>query len=277
MLREVLDVNLAETAEANVHCHISSVDALDFHALHKLAGKVEARHGSSHRALFLCKIGLEIVKILGLFLAQSLKVVGQRRNTQREECLLELVVGAIVEETQCAAARGGVVDNLGNHRVVLAKVELVADTYFTCGVDKHVPQAELFVELAQKEYFDFGVCLLFVTIKTRGKNLAVVEDEEVFLVEIVNHVFKQTVLNLATFAVNNHQARLVAARHRMQSNAFGREPVLELRKFHVSHFSNAFIFYTSVNFSLNHAGKSSGFIHSSILRSPTRVRVRRVR
>ena len=130
---------------------------------------------------------------------------------------------AVVEETQRAPATGGVVDDLSHHRTILLEEQLVADTYLTGRLDKHVPQAQLRVELAQQEHLNLGIGLLLGAIKTGGEHLGVVEDEGIALVEEIHQVAERQVLigivaigvflehlyGLA-FAVNDHQSRLVA-------------------------------------------------------------------
>ena len=73
--------------------------------------------------------------------------------------------------------RGGVVDHFGYQQVVVAEVELVADADLAGRIDQYVPQAQLAVEFAQQEDFDFGARFLLVAVQTGGENLRVVEDE----------------------------------------------------------------------------------------------------
>ena len=132
------------------------------------------------------------------------------RLAQFEERRLEFVVIAVEQEAQRAAARSGVVDHLGHHQVVVAEVELVADADFAGRIDQHVPQAQFAVQLAQQEDFDLGAGLLLVAVQTGRKDLRVVEDEQVALVEIVDDILENTMLDRALGTVHHHQTRLVA-------------------------------------------------------------------
>ena len=138
-------------------------------------------------------------------------------------------MGTVVEESQRAAATGGIVDHLGHHRSVVLEEQLVADTDLTGGLYEDIPQAQVGIELAQQEHLDLGVSLLLRAIEARGEHLGIVEDKGVMLVEVVEDVAEVEIhgvalgilqlvafivflrhLNLATLAVNHHQAALVA-------------------------------------------------------------------
>ena len=219
MLREVLDVHRAEVSQPDVQRHERLVDALDLHALHQVFREVHAGRRGSHGALLLGEDGLVTLGVLGFdLLAHPLR---QRRFAQREERMLELLVGAVEQEAQRAAARGGVVDHLGHQQVVVAEVEFVADTDFARGVHQHVPQPQFAVEFPQQEDFDFGAGLLLVAVEACRENLRVVEDEQVLFVEILDDVLEDTVLDSAFGAVDDHQTRLVAIVGRVFGQHFG--------------------------------------------------------
>ena len=74
--------------------------------------------------------------------------------------------------------------------VVLGERELVADADFARGVNQHIPQPALFVELAKQENADLGACLLLLAEHQRGENAGVVHHEQIAVVEVVNDVFK---------------------------------------------------------------------------------------
>ena len=208
MLGQVFHIYGAESAQAHVQRHVRGLDALDFHALHDLAGEVQAGRRSRHRANVLGVDGLVALLVGGLGFAVN-NFLGQGRFAQLVEGLAELLVGAIKQELDGAAARGGVVDNLGHH-VRLAEIQLVAHADFAGGVHQHVPQAQLLVQLAEQEYFDFSAGFFFVAVEAGRKNLGVVEHKNVALDEIIENIFEGAVLNLAGGAVHHHQAALVA-------------------------------------------------------------------
>ena len=169
---------------------------------------MHAGRRGSHGALLLGEDGLVTLGVLGFdLLAYPLR---QRRFAQREERMLELLVGAVEQEAQRAAARSGVVDHLGHHQVVIAEIELVADADLARRIDQHVPQTQFAVQLAQQEDFDLGAGLLLVAVQTGRKDLRVVEDEQVALVEIVDDILENTMLDRALGTVHHHQTRLVA-------------------------------------------------------------------
>ena len=230
MLREVLDVDRAEVAQTHVERDEGAVDPLDFHALHQVLREVHAGRRGSHGPFVAGEDGLVALGILGLDLFAH--PARQGRLAQLEERRLELVVGAVEEEAQRAAARGGVVDDLGHQQVVVAEVELVADADFARRVDQHVPQPQLAVELAQQEDFDFGPRLLLVAVEAGREDLRVVEDEEVLLLEVVENILEDAVLDGTLRAVDDHQPRLVAVLRRIFGQHVGAEVVAVLRKFH---------------------------------------------
>ena len=157
---------------------------------------------------------------------------GDRRFAEGVERTLELVVVAVVEEAECAAAARCVVDNFRHNGVVLAEVELVANSYFTRGVYEHVPQAQFLVEFAQQEHFDPCAGLLLISVEACGEHLGVVEHEDVVLVEEVEDILEHAVLYLARLAVEHHHAALVAVGRGILGNLLLRQVKLKLGKFH---------------------------------------------
>lgn len=174
----------------------------------------------------LCKDALEALKVLGFAFAAYKAWYG--RLAQGVERAFELVVVAVVEEAQCASAAGSVVNDFGHDGVVVAKVELVAYTYFACGVDEHVPQAQLLVEFAQQEHFDACTGFLFIAVESRGEHLCVVEHEHVVGAVKAEYVFEHEVLYVACGAVEHHHAAFVAVGGRVLGYALLRELELEL-------------------------------------------------
>ena len=136
---------------------------------------------------------------------------------------------SVVEETKGAASACRVVDDFCHHRLVLAEIKLVADAYLAGRVNQDVPKAHLPVELAQQEDFYLGTCLLLVAIKACRKDLGVVEDKDIILVEVAEHVAKRVVmLDDAFLGMNDHQPAIVAEGGWFLSNAVFGKLVLEL-------------------------------------------------
>ena len=174
--------------------------------------------------------GLEILPVFrGDFLLDPRQ---DRRFTQGEEGLLELIIGTVEEETQGTAAGGRVVDDFGYQTLVLAEIKLVADADLAGGIDDDVPQALLLVELAQQEDLDVCAGLFLVAVQAGRKDLRVVEDEGVILAEILDDVLEEFVLDFSGGLVQDHKPAFVAP-----SRGIGRDLVLgqvevELGKFH---------------------------------------------
>ena len=86
-----------------------------------------------------------------------------------------------------------------------------------------------FVELAQEENLDFGAGFLLVSIEQGGKHAGIVEDEKVVFVEIVDNLLEDAMLYRTGFAIDHHEARLVAVFGRILGNLLFGEFELELR------------------------------------------------
>ena len=135
-------------------------------------------------------------------------------------------MGAVVEEPQGTATAGGVVDNLGHHGARLVKEQLVADTYLACRLYQHVPQAHLFIELAQQEHFYLGVGLLLGAVETGREYLGIIEYKGVALVEVVEYITEVEVLaldgiTLVVFSVHVDGLRLAVQHHKTALIAAG--------------------------------------------------------
>jgi uncharacterized membrane protein YkgB len=134
-------------------------------------------------------------------------------------------VRTIVKETQRAATTSGIIDDLGYHRTVVFEKKLIANTNLTGWFYKHIPQAEIGIQLAQEEHLDLGIRLLLCAIKTSGEHLGIIEDKGVVFIKIVEKVFKQKIgLDAATLSMGYHQTTLIAM-------VIGRHGDLILRKF----------------------------------------------
>ncbi len=231
MLGEVFHINVAEIAQTGVQGDIGKVDSLDFHTLHQLAAEVKAGGRRRHGSLVARKDGLETFGVVRFYGTVD-DAVGQRRFAQRIKSLLELIVRTVVKEAKRTPARSGVVDNLRHHGVVIAEVELIADTYLTGRVHQYIPQPELFVQLAQQKHFNARTGLLLISVEAGGENLGIVEDEHILVIKIVQNILEHLVLNLTRLAVQHQQTRLVPVLRGVQSYLLFGKLEFELRQFH---------------------------------------------
>ena len=135
----------------------------------------------------------------------------------------------VVEKTQGTSAARGIVYDFRHDASVLAKEELVADTYLSCRVNKHVPQAEFGIKFTEKEHFDFCTCFLFQSVKSGRKYFSVVEHENVVLVKIVYYLLEHLVFYFTGLAVKHNHTRLVAVVSGVECNLVIRQFELELR------------------------------------------------
>ena len=134
----------------------------------------------------------------------------------------------VVQETERTTTTGRVVDNLGHHRSILLEEEFITDTDLTGRLNQHIPQAQVGIQLTEKEHLDLGIGLLLRSIETGGEHLCVVEDEGVILVEVIQDITEIKVdgiaflvfqiltvlillghLDLPTLTMHNHQSALI--------------------------------------------------------------------
>ncbi len=194
---------------------------------------MQAGRGHGHRALLGGVDGLETVAILGFRIAGH--VAGKWGLAQLVNRLHEFLMRAVEQETQGAAARRGVVNDFSHQLVVLAEVQLVADSDFPSWVHEHVPQEALAVKLAKQEHLDDRASLLLVSVHLGGEDLGVVGHEHVAFVKDVHDVLEHAVLEGARVPVNDHQATVVAVVERILSHQFFRHVVPELGELHALH------------------------------------------
>ncbi len=213
------------------------IDALDFHALHQLAAEVQcgcrshdAAFGLGENGLIAFAVGKRMVVIDRLVnhVAQALQCGRNRSFAVAVEGLDEFLVWAVVQETECAAARCGVVDNLGHQTLVFAEIEFIADADLACRIDQHVPQTAFGVQLAQQEDLDAGSGLLLIAIQTRGKDLCVVENHKILLVEIVDEFLENFMFDFLALLVQHHHLTFVTMVRRLQCDTIFRKFELEL-------------------------------------------------
>ena len=173
-----------------------------------------------------CEDGLEVFGVFGADLCLHPK--GNGGLAEGEKGFLELLVGTVVEKTQGPSAGSGVVYHFRDHALVLAEVQLVADTDLAGRIDDHVPEALLLVEFAQQEDHDIGAGLFLLAEQACGEDLGVVQDEPVSLAEIIYDVLENSVLYLAAVLVEDHEAALVPPADRLLGYLLLREVEIEL-------------------------------------------------
>ena len=226
VLREVLHVHTAEVPDAHMNCYESFIDIVQYHPVEQLPAEMQAGGGGRYGALVGREYGLELlcVQLIGVLFHP----LGDRGLSEGEQRLFELLVGSVIKEAQGPASRGGVVDHLGHHTVVVSEVELVAYPDFAGGVHNHVPEPLLLVQLPEQEYLDACSCLFLVSVKSCRKYLCVIQNEGVSFAEILDDVLEESVLNLAGILVENHELTLIAPSRRLLCNLFRRQVELKL-------------------------------------------------
>ena len=177
MLRQVLHVDLAEISQARMQRKEREPAILDLQTLHQLAAKVQPR-GGSHHGTFLRRENI-LIALLVLRLYRTVDILRERSLAQRVQSFLELIMIPVIKEAKRTSTRCRVVDYLGHHGIVLAKIQLIADTDLTSRIHQHVPQTQILVQLAQQEHLDTRAGLFLVAIQTSGKYFRVVEDKHV--------------------------------------------------------------------------------------------------
>lgn len=227
VLGEVLYIYLAEVSESHVHGNEGFVYVLENHAVKELAAEVKTGCGGGYGALMLCKDSLEVLFVLrgGLLFDKP----QDRGFSKAVECLFELLVRAVEQEPEGAAAGGGVVDNLRYKALVLSEVKLVADTDLAGGVYDNIPQPLLAGELAEQEDLNVGSGFFLLAIKACGEYFGVVENEGVSLSEVVYDVLENFMLYFSCVLMKYHKAAFVAPSCRLGGNPFCREIEVELR------------------------------------------------
>ena len=224
VLGQVFHLNRVEGTQSAMNRDVGKAIAAYLHHLHQLLAEVQTRRRGSDGSLVLGIDSLEVLHVVGLGRAAVHDVAGQRSLAQVEQLALELIVRAVVEESQRATAARGVVDHLGHHWPVVVEEQLVADAYLAGRLHQHVPEAQLLVQLAQQEHLNLRVGLLLRAVQTGGEHLRVVEDEGVALVEVVADVAEGHVLIRVgsrlvlleevypiAFPVDDHEPALVSA------------------------------------------------------------------
>ena len=202
------------------------VDVLENHSVEKLAAEVQTGCRCGNCTLVLCEDGLEVLCVLRCDI--FLHPVWNRSLAVAEKGLLELLVTAVIKESQRSSSRCGVVDHFGYEAVVISEIELVADTDLSRRINDYVPKSLLAVELSEEENFDVGSCLLLVSLKTGWEYLCVVEDECVSLTEIFDDVLEELMLDFSCLLVEDHEFALISPSRRLCCDPVGRKSKLEL-------------------------------------------------
>ena len=217
MFRKVFYIDITEVAQTGMQRNISKINTLNFHTLHQLTAKVQAGGRSSNRSFVLSKNRLETHSIF-FFHRTVDNRMRQGRFTQCIKSFFKLVMRAVIKETQGTATRSGIIDHLSHHRIVITEIELIADTDLTGRVYQHIPQTELFIQLAQQKNFDTCTGLFLITVQACRKHLRVIEDKHILIIKIIQDILKHLVFYLPRLTMEHHQTRLISVLRRMQSN-----------------------------------------------------------
>lgn len=135
---QVFHIDFAIIAAARVQCQESTFHPLYFEAFKQFAAEVQSGGRCHHGTLFFGKDAL--VAFLVSRFCRAFYVIGQRGLAEGVERLLKFIVGRVVEKTQCASARSGVVYHFGHHAFVRAEIQFVAYSYFSGRLYEHVPE-----------------------------------------------------------------------------------------------------------------------------------------
>ena len=229
MFREVFDLDILEFAPTAMDSQLFPADIFDFHTFQQLAAEVQACNRGGHRAFNLGIDGLVVLGVAFLDVAQAAQLVGQRCAAHALHKVDELLVAAVEEEADGAAARGGVVHHFGYQGVVGAEIELVAYADLAGGIHQHVPKAHLGVQFANQKHLDAGAGFLLLAVEQGGEHSGVVGHHHVAGVDIVDEFFEDMVLDLAGFTVDHHHAGLVAVADGLLGDKFFGQVESELR------------------------------------------------
>ena len=231
VLREVLDVDAAEVADTHVDGDEGLVNVLENHPVEQFTAEVESGRGSGDGAFV---GGEDCLEVFGVLRGDLLfDPDGDRGLSEGEKGLLEFLVRSVEEEAEGASAGCCIVDHFGDQGIVLAEVQLVADTDFAGGLDYYVPEALFAVQLPKEEDHDVGAGLFLPSVEPGGEDLGIVEDEEVVLGEIVDDVLEYAVFDFTGLLVEDHHPALVPPADRFLRDPFLGEFEVELGKLHV--------------------------------------------
>ena len=184
----------------------SLVYILENHHIEELATEVEPCCGRRHGTFIGGKDCLEVDIVLRHSIFPH--PFRERNVSQTEQSLLEILIAAVVEESQCPSPGRGVVNYLGNEAVV-TEIKLVADADFPGRLDDDIPESLLLVKFPEEEHLDVCTCLLLLAQKSGREYLGVIEDECVTLSEVVNYVLENLVLYFSRILVKYHHPALV--------------------------------------------------------------------
>ena len=115
-------------------------------------------------------------------------IVGQRCFSERVELALKLIVRTIVEKAQRATTAGGIVNHFCHHRSTLIEKQFVTDSNLARRLHQHIPQPHFPVQFTEKKHFYLGIGLLLRAVQPGWKNLRVVKDKRIAVIEIVKHI-----------------------------------------------------------------------------------------
>ena len=230
VLRQVFHLNRIKAAKSAMKSDIGEVDAPYFHHLHHLTTEMKTSGRGCDSTLVLGIDGLEIIHVFGSGRTSVNNIAWQRSLTKSEEFALKLFVRTVVEESQCASATGGVVDNLSHHRTITIEEQFVTYTNLACRFHQDIPQTEFGIQFPKQEHLYLGVGLFLCTIEASGEDCSVVEYKSVALVKVFDgitecHEYAISVgtghhlafliglvhVNLLTLAMEHHQPALITA------------------------------------------------------------------
>ena len=199
---------------------------------------MKTRYGSSNGAFVLGVDGLIAFGVPVFDVAELLELVGEGGMAKAADVFVELFVGAVEEETDGAAAGGGIVDDFGNKGFVGTEIEFVADTDFAGGVDDDVPETHFLVELTLEEDGDFGTGFFLFAIEQGREDLGVICHDDIAGMEIIEEVFEKTMLDVLGVAVENHEAGFVALLGGLLCNEVLGQDKIKVGKFHFDDYKN---------------------------------------
>ena len=230
MLRKILHINLAVISAARMESKKPAFYTFDLQTLHQFAAEMHTGCRSHNGPLVLGEDAL--VAFLVPVFHRAGDIFRKRSLAQGIEGLLEFIVVAVVKEAERTSAVGRIVDHLGHHRIVVAEIELVADTDLAGRLHEHVPETVFLIKLPKEKHFDAGARLLLVAIETGRKNLGVVENHHVAFIEEIDDLLEDMMGDLACAGVDHHQATFVTILRRTLGHQLLGKLELELRKFH---------------------------------------------
>jgi hypothetical protein len=218
VLAGVCDGNGAESIEADVESGIETFDSPRSEVMEKLGGEMKAGSRRGGTTGFTGINRLITFRVAELFM----NVRGKRHFTDRKEPLF-----IIKADSTDAFIRGGDDFSLDFRRNVYQRAGLKPFSRF----DQSFPGT--FRQFFEKEDFNFAAALIPCTMETGRDYPAIVENENVTFVEVIDEVMKMTMLEMPGAAVEYHEARMVTGLDGMLGDEPGGEMIIEIAGFHI--------------------------------------------